>query len=183
MLIVQDSSACHDDHSTGLSTSMGSTRSPMNNSASPRETKAHTTQSSCTFGQPTSRVAPARSFEATQHNRGGFLKATTKNERKRQRRLDQATTHEAEQTASTASAGKLRTAVDQRTQSTHTMFSSDASLKEAQAPSHSKGLARMEHILEALTFYLSLFLTGGDMAKWWRLNRYTWSEYVDRREV
>ena len=110
MWIVQDSSACHDDHSTGLSTSMGSTRSPMNNWASPRETKAHTTQSSCTFGQPTSRVAPARSFEATQHNRGGFLKATTKNERKRQRRLDQATTHEADQTASTASAGKLRTA-------------------------------------------------------------------------
>ena len=38
---------------------------------------------------------------------------------------------------------------------------------------------RTEHILEALTFYLSLFLTGGDMAKWWGLNRYTWSEHVD----
>ena len=38
---------------------------------------------------------------------------------------------------------------------------------------------RMEHILEALTFYLSLFLTGGDMAKWWGLNRYRWSEHVD----
>ena len=39
-----------------------------------------------------------------------LLKATTKKELKRQRRLDQATTHEADQTASTASAGKLRTA-------------------------------------------------------------------------
>ena len=75
-----------------------------------RETKAHTTQSSCISGQPTSRVAPARSYEATQHNRGGFLKATAKNERKRQRRRYQATTHEADQTASTASAGKLPTA-------------------------------------------------------------------------
>ena len=39
-----------------------------------------------------------------------LLKATTKNERKRQRRRDKVTTHEADQTASTASAGKLRTA-------------------------------------------------------------------------
>ena len=39
-----------------------------------------------------------------------LLKATTKNERKRQPRLDQATTHGADQTTSTASAGKLRTA-------------------------------------------------------------------------
>ena len=39
-----------------------------------------------------------------------LLKATTKNERKCHRHLDQATTHEADQTASTASAGKLRTA-------------------------------------------------------------------------
>ena len=38
-----------------------------------------------------------------------LLKATTKNERKRQRRRDQATTHEVDQTASTASARKLRT--------------------------------------------------------------------------
>ena len=36
-----------------------------------------------------------------------LLKATTKNERKRQRRRDKDTTHEADQTASTASAGKL----------------------------------------------------------------------------
>ena len=39
-----------------------------------------------------------------------LLMATTKTERKRQRRRDQATTHEADQTASTASAGKLPTA-------------------------------------------------------------------------
>ena len=63
------------------------------------------------------------------------------------------------------------------------MFSSDASLKEAQVPGHSKGLARMEQILEALTLHIPLLLAGGDMAKWWRLNRYTWSEYVDRREA
>ena len=36
-----------------------------------------------------------------------LLKATTKNERKRQRRRDKDTAHEADQTASTASAGKL----------------------------------------------------------------------------
>ena len=36
-----------------------------------------------------------------------LLKATTKNERKRQRRRDQATTHEAGQTTSTASVSKL----------------------------------------------------------------------------
>ena len=36
--------------------------------------------------------------------------STTKNERKRQRRLDQATPHEADQTTSIASAGKLQTA-------------------------------------------------------------------------
>ena len=39
-----------------------------------------------------------------------LLKATTKNERKRQRRRDQAATHEVDQTASTASAGKMLTA-------------------------------------------------------------------------
>ena len=39
-----------------------------------------------------------------------LLKTTTKNERKCQRRRDKATTHEADQAASTASAGKLWTA-------------------------------------------------------------------------
>ena len=39
-----------------------------------------------------------------------LLKATPKNERKRQRRRDKDTTHEADQTASTASAGKLQPA-------------------------------------------------------------------------
>ena len=63
------------------------------------------------------------------------------------------------------------------------MSSSDASLNESHAPGHSKGLARMEHTLEALTLHLPLLLTGGDRAKWWRLNKCTWSEYVDRREV
>ena len=82
----------------------------MNNWASPRETKAHTTQSSCISGQPTSRVAPARSYEATQHKRGGLLKAATKKERKRQRNLDHTASNEADHAASTASAGKLRTA-------------------------------------------------------------------------
>ena len=47
----------------------GSTRSPTINRASMRETKAHTTQSLCTSGQPTSRVAPERHYEATQPNR------------------------------------------------------------------------------------------------------------------
>ena len=36
-----------------------------------RETKAHTTQSLCTCGQPTSRAAPEWHYEATQPNRGG----------------------------------------------------------------------------------------------------------------
>ena len=39
-----------------------------------------------------------------------LLKAATKNERKRQRRRDKVTSHEADQTASTASAGKLQPA-------------------------------------------------------------------------
>ena len=65
-------------------------------------------------------------------------------------------------------------------------FSSDAVLNEAHAPGHSKGLAKHgapTKKKEALTFYLPLLLTGGDMAKWWELNRYTWSEYVDRRDA
>ena len=41
----------------------------------------------------------------------------------------------------------------------------------------------MEQILEALTLYLPYILTGGDMAKWWALDRYTWSEYVDREDA
>ena len=40
-----------------------------------------------------------------------------------------------------------------------------------------------QNIWEALTFYLPLFLTESDMAKWWGLNRYTWSEFVDKREA
>ena len=51
-----------------------------------------------------------------------LLKATTKNERKRQRRRDQATLHEADQTASTASAGKLRTASPTRPVSPYDIF-------------------------------------------------------------
>ena len=64
-----NSCACHADNSTGSSTSVGSTRSTMNNGASMRETKAHTIQSSCISGQPTTRVAPERPYEATQHKR------------------------------------------------------------------------------------------------------------------
>ena len=37
----------------------------------------------------------------------------------------------------------------------------------------------MERILEALTLHLPYLFTGGDMAKWWALNRYTWSEHTD----
>ena len=65
--IAQDSCACHDDHSSGSSTNTGSTRSKTINSM--RETEAHTTQSLRTSGQPTSRVAPERPYEATQHER------------------------------------------------------------------------------------------------------------------
>ena len=50
----------------------GSTRSPTINWASMRGTKAGATQSSCTSGQPTSRLARELPYEAVQHNpRGG----------------------------------------------------------------------------------------------------------------
>ena len=117
----------------------GSTRSPTINWASKSETKAHTTQSLCTFGQPTSRVAPELPFEATQHNRGGF--------RRQQQRTSAIANDAGTKPHLTRQTRQLVQPQPEscglphpRTQSI-TAFSSDASLSEVLVPSNSKGLA------------------------------------------
>ena len=64
------------------------------------------------------------------------------------------------------------------------MFSSDASLSEALVPrSLQRSGPAWSKILKALTPHLLYLITGGELAKWWGLHRYTWNEYVVRREA
>ena len=129
---ILGSCICLVARSTGSSTSTGSTRLPMNNWASARETKARTTQSLCTFGQPTSREAPERYYEATQPNRGGSS---------RQQQRTGASANDAGTRPQPTR--RIRQQVQPqrescglphlRVQSTHTMSSSDALLIEAQS--------------------------------------------------
>ena len=137
---------------------MGFTHSPTTNWASPRVTRAHTTQSSCISGRPVSRVAAAQSSAATQHNRDVFWR--------RQRRTTASANgawtkpQQAKRTVQQVPPQQeSRNPPHPRLLRFPMMSSSDAPPKEPQVPDSFKGPVPMELILEALTLHLPYFFT------------------------